>query len=192
MCGIAGLIHRDKSADIGQEMTAMLEALKHRGPDSTGFALYGQPQAGELIMRLKLAEQEETRKGFDIHKKLPERRAEVDRRLVEVGATIVEAQPATEYAYRYRLNFAGDNRKLADYVEDVEGVEILSLGSGLELIKDLGIAPQVAGQYGLTEFRGTHAIGHTRMATESDVDIRSAHPFWAYPFAYVSGVHHGR
>jgi methylamine---glutamate N-methyltransferase subunit A len=192
MCGIAGLIHRGKSGAIGEEMTSMLEALKHRGPDSTGFALYGEPQPGELIMRLKLAEQEETRKGFDIHKKLPERRAEVDRRITELGGRILDAVPATEYAYRYRLIYAGDNRKLADYVEDVEGVEILSLGSGLELIKDLGIAPQVAGQYSLTGFRGTHAIGHTRMATESDVDIRSAHPFWAYPFADVSVVHNGQ
>src|SRR5262245_11445665 len=131
MCGIAGLIHRGRSGAIGEEMTSMLEALKHRGPDSTGFALYGESQAGELIMRLKLAEQEETRKGFDIHQKLPVRRAEVDRRLEELGANIVEAVPATEYAYRYRLTYAGDNRKLADYVEDVEGVEILSLGSAL-------------------------------------------------------------
>jgi glutamate synthase domain-containing protein 1 len=192
MCGIAGLIHRGNSGKIGEEMTSMLEALKHRGPDSTGFALYGEPRSGELIMRLKLAEQEETRKGFDIHKKLPERRAEVDRRLQELGATIVESEPATEYAYRYRLRYSGENRKLADYVEDVEGVEILSLGSGLELIKDLGMAPQVAEQYHLTQFRGTHAIGHTRMATESDVDIRSAHPFWAYPFADVSVVHNGQ
>jgi len=192
MCGIAGLIHRGKSGAIGEEMTAMLEALKHRGPDSTGFALYGQPHDGELIMRLKLAEQEETRKGFDIHKKLPERRAEVDRRLRELGATIVAAEPATEYAYRYNLHFNGDNRKLADYIEDVEGVEILSLGAGLELIKDLGMAPQVADQYRLTGFQGTHAIGHTRMATESDVDIKSAHPFWAYPFADVSVVHNGQ
>jgi glutamate synthase domain-containing protein 1 len=192
MCGIAGLIHRGQSGAIGEEMTAMLEALKHRGPDSTGFALYGAPHEGELIMRLKLAEQEETRKGFDIHKKLPERRKEVDRRLVELGAKIVDSVAATEYAYRYRLNFNGDNRKLADYVEDVEGVEILSLGSGLELIKDLGIAPQVADQYHLNGFKGTHAIGHTRMATESDVDIKSAHPFWAYPFADVSVVHNGQ
>jgi methylamine---glutamate N-methyltransferase subunit A len=192
MCGIAGLIHRGSSGDVGDEMTAMLEALKHRGPDSTGFALYGEPRAGELLMRLKLAEQEETRKGFDIHKKLPERRAEVDRRIVEIGGRILEAEAATEYAYRYRLEYSGDNRKLADYVEDVEGVEILSLGSALELIKDLGIAPQVADQYRLMRFRGTHAIGHTRMATESDVDIRSAHPFWAYPFADVSVVHNGQ
>jgi methylamine---glutamate N-methyltransferase subunit A len=192
MCGIAGVIHRGSRGAIGHEMTAMLEALKHRGPDSTGFALYGDRHGDELIMRLKLAEQEELRKGFDIHRKLPERRAEVDRRIAELGGAILESGPATEYAYRYRLRYDGDRRRLADYIEDVEGVEILSLGAALELIKDLGIAPQVAQQYDLTGFQGTHAIGHTRMATESDVDIRSAHPFWAYPFADVSVVHNGQ
>ncbi len=53
MCGIAGLIHRGKSSDIGSELTAMLQSLKHRGPDSTGFALYGNPREGEYILRLK-------------------------------------------------------------------------------------------------------------------------------------------
>jgi methylamine---glutamate N-methyltransferase subunit A len=192
MCGIAGVIHRGQPGAIGQEMTAMLEALKHRGPDSTGFALYGAPQGDELIMRLKLAEQEELRSGFDIHRRLPERAAEVTRRIAELGGAVLAAEPATEYAYRYRLRYGGDRRHLADYVEDVKGVEILSLGAALELIKDLGIAPQVAEQYALTGFQGTHAIGHTRMATESDVDIRSAHPFWAYPFADVSVVHNGQ
>ena len=192
MCGIAGIIHRDKPGAIGDEMTAMLEALKHRGPDSTGFALYGEPHGDELIMRLKLAEQEEMRSGFDIHLKLPERRAEVDKRIAELGGVVLDSSPATEYAYRYRLRYGGDRRKLADYIEDVEGAEILSLGLALELIKDLGMAPQVAEQYHLAGFTGTHAIGHTRMATESDVDIRSAHPYWAYPFADVSVVHNGQ
>ena len=50
----------------------------------------------------------------------------------------------------------------------------------------------VAGQYSLGGFKGTHGIGHTRMATESDVDIRSAHPYWAYPFNDVSVVHNGQ
>ena len=40
MCGIAGLIHKDKSVNIGAELQSMLQALKHRGPDSTGYALY--------------------------------------------------------------------------------------------------------------------------------------------------------
>ena len=53
MCGIAGLIHRDGVGNIGQEMTAMLQSLKHRGPDSTGFALYGRPGRNEFVMRFK-------------------------------------------------------------------------------------------------------------------------------------------
>ena len=50
----------------------------------------------------------------------------------------------------------------------------------------------MAGLYGLNEFNGTHGIGHTRMATESDVDIRSAHPYWAFPYNDVSVVHNGQ
>lgn len=192
MCGIAGLIHRGKSGDIGTEMTSMLQSLKHRGPDSTGFALYGKPKDSELVMRFKVAEQEDMAKGFRIHDDVKQRKAEVDRRLDELGAKILEEEIATEYAYRYRLEYGGDRRKLADFIEDIDGAEILSLGLGLELIKDLGDAARVAGQYKLKGFNGTHAIGHTRMATESDVDIRSAHPYWAYPFADVSVVHNGQ
>lgn len=170
----------------------MLQSLKHRGPDSTGFALYGKPGDNQLVMRFKVAEQEDMRRGFHIHDEVKERKAEVDRRLAQLGAEILEQEPATEYAYRYRLRYGGDRRKLADFIEDVEGAEILSIGMGLELVKDLGDAATVAGQYKLKGFQGTHGIGHTRMATESDVDIRSAHPYWAYPFADVSVVHNGQ
>lgn len=193
MCGIAGLIHRGgKSSGIGAEMTAMLQALKHRGPDSTGFAIYGAPEEGELIMRFKVAEQEDLRKGLAIHEKVKERRKEVDKRLADLGVEVREAVEATEYAFRYELKFDGDLKKLAQHVEDVEGAEILSLGRGLELIKDLGDAKVVAGQYSLGGFQGTHGIGHTRMATESDVDIRSAHPYWAYPYSDIAVVHNGQ
>ena len=74
----------------------------------------------------------------------------------------------------------------------MEGTEILSLGNALELIKDLGDATVVSEQYGLGDFTGTHGIGHTRMATESDVDIRSAHPYWAFPYNDVAVVHNGQ
>ena len=170
----------------------MLQSLKHRGPDSTGFALYGNPKSGEHVLRFKVAEQEDMRHGFQIHDQVRERRAEVDRRLDELGARRVSEEEATEYAYRYWISYDGDMKKLADYVEDIEGAEILSIGNALELVKDLGDATVVSGQYGLGEFGGTHAIGHTRMATESDVDIRSAHPYWAYPFNDISVVHNGQ
>ena len=68
----------------------------------------------------------------------------------------------------------------------------MSLGHSLEIVKDLGDAETVADQYDLGAFNGTHAIGHVRMATESDVDISGAHPYWAYPFSDVAVVHNGQ
>jgi glutamate synthase domain-containing protein 1 len=173
-------------------MTSMLLSLRHRGPDSTGFAIYGKPRSDEYIMRFKVAEQEDLASGFRIHQEIRERKAAVDERLAEMSAVVREEDTATEYAYRYIFGFDGDLKRLAAYIEDLEGVEILSLGRALELIKDLGDATTVSGQYGLTGFEGTHAIGHTRMATESDVDIRSAHPYWAYPYSDIAVVHNGQ
>lgn len=193
MCGIAGLIWKGgTTSDIGSEMTQMLQALKHRGPDSTGFALYGKGDEGVHVLRFKVAEQEETRKGFNIHRLIKERKQAVDERMQELGAEIIDKEDATEYALRYHFRFGGDMRRLIDFIEDIDGVEILSVGKALELIKDLGDANTVAEQYGLNGFVGTHAIGHTRMATESDVDIRSAHPYWGYPLDDVSVVHNGQ
>src|SRR5215213_5890101 len=192
MCGIAGLIHRDGVGSIGAEMTSMLQSLRHRGPDSTGYAIYGSPGRNEFVMRFKVAEQEDTKKGFEIHDEIKRRRAKVEDRLKQLGVTVIDRDEVTEYAFRYRIQYDGEMKKLADYVEDVEGTEILSMGNALELIKDLGDAARVADQYSLRKFKGTHGIGHTRMATESDVDIRSAHPYWAYPYADVSVVHNGQ
>ena len=191
MCGIAGLIHRGESADIGDEMTRMLLSLKHRGPDSTGYALYGEGE-DSVVMRVKFAEQADLHGGFGIHARIRERKDELRRRLKESKIKVIQEDDATEYAARLRFRHDGDMRGLADYLEDIDGVEILSIGRSLELVKDLGDAEDVSGQYQLRGFRGTHAIGHTRMATESDVDIRSAHPYWAYPFADISVVHNGQ
>ena len=192
MCGIAGLIHRGKSSGVGAEMTAMLQALKHRGPDSTGYAVYGEGSPGDFVMRFKVAEQEDMGRGHGIHALIKERIEIVDGILVEHGAEVKSKDRATEYALRYILSHDGDMEDMARHIEETEGVEILSLGNGLELIKDLGDAVTVAGAYCLDDFVGTHAIGHTRMATESDVDIRSAHPYWAFPYNDISVVHNGQ
>ncbi|MCR9145998.1 MAG: glutamine amidotransferase [Rhodobacteraceae bacterium] len=192
MCGIAGLIHKGKSSAVGSEMTAMLQALKHRGPDSTGYAVYGTPTEGDFIMRLKVAEAEDRAKGRGVHQLIRDRIAVVEEILKEHGAQVKSKDAATEYALRYVLSMTGDVAAMAEHIEENEGVEILSFGNGLELIKDLGDATVVSEQYGLTGFQGTHAIGHTRMATESDVDIKSAHPYWAFPYNDVSVVHNGQ
>jgi len=193
MCGIAGIIHKQagKDVNIGEQMTSMLQALKHRGPDSTGYAMYGEDN-GNQIMRFKVAEAADLEGSYDIHAEIESRLSLIDSRLAELGVKIVKKESPTEYAHRYEIEFSGDMKKVADFIEDIEGVEILSIGNSLELVKDLGDAATVSGQYGLNSFNGTHAIGHTRMATESDVDIRSAHPYWAYPFSDVAVVHNGQ
>jgi glutamate synthase domain-containing protein 1 len=193
MCGIAGIIHKKagKDVNIGEQMTSMLQALKHRGPDSTGYAMYGEDN-GNQIMRFKVAEAADLEGSYDIHAEIESRLSLIDSRLTELGVKIVKKESPTEYAHRYEIEFSGDMKKVADFVEDIEGVEILSIGNSLELVKDLGDAATVSGQYGLNSFNGTHGIGHTRMATESDVDIRSAHPYWAYPFSDVAVVHNGQ
>ena len=193
MCGIAGIIYRDGGGErhVGRDMTAMLQAMKHRGPDSTGYALYRPASEDGYVMHVKLAESNGHR-DFDFVQRLKRQRSDVEGRMRSMGAQIGEVKPATEHAMTVTFGFDGDLKQLADYVEDVRGTEVLSLGRALEIVKDLGDAKTVASDYGLDTFMGTHAIGHARMATESDVDIANAHPYWAYPFPDVAVVHNGQ
>lgn len=191
MCGIAGIIYRHGEHDIGHDMTVMLQSMKHRGPDSTGYALYRPPRPGEVVMRYTLADANDAR-DYEFAERIERNRGEVESRLASLGAKIEEADFDTDYAYRLRLEYDGDLKTIADYVEDVPGCEVLSLGHSLEIIKDLGDAETVTAQYKLNGISGTHAIGHVRMATESDVDISGAHPYWAYPFSDIAVVHNGQ
>src|ERR671919_201883 len=191
MCGIAGIIYRDGAHDIGRDMTLMLQSMKHRGPDSTGYALYGQPQDGLVVMRYTLADAN-TPRDFEFDDRLARHQKQVVARLKACGADIKDVEPETEYAYRISVGYDGDLKDLTDRIEDIPDAEVLSIGRSLEIVKDLGDAETVCRQYDLDDFDGTHAIGHVRMATESDVDISGAHPYWAYPFKDVAVVHNGQ
>jgi methylamine---glutamate N-methyltransferase subunit A len=193
MCGIAGIIYRDGGGErqVGRDMTSMLQAMKHRGPDSTGYALY-RPEAEGYVMHVKLAEAN-GHQDFDLAERLRNQRTDIENRMRASGAAISSIDASTsDHAMTVNFGFDGDLKQLADYVEDVRGTEVLSLGRSLEIIKDLGDAATVAADYKLDSFVGTHAIGHARMATESDVDIANAHPYWAYPFPDVAVVHNGQ
>ncbi len=190
MCGIAGVIHRDGPTDLGAELTRMLQAMKHRGPDSTGYALYG-PADELVVIRFVLAEPNEA-SGVGFDERLERSRAEIESRLAKIGANVATMVSETGYAFRATVRYSGELKPLADYLEDVPGCEVLSLGNSLEIVKDLGDAQTVGEQYRLPGFIGTHGVGHVRMATESDVDLASAHPYWAYPFADVAVVHNGQ
>jgi len=194
MCGIAGLIHKGKSVNIGSELQSMLQALKHRGPDSTGYALYADNDGQNFIMRFKVGENvgegsnavNEEASVYDERKKI------VDKNLSDLGAIIVKEERLTPYSFRYEIKYDKDLMEFSKKIESAEMTEILSIGKSLELIKDIGDAKEVCDRYNLDKITGTHAIGHARMATESGVDIKSAHPFWGYPFSDVAVVHNGQ
>ena len=194
MCGIAGLIHKGKKVNIGAELRDMLQALKHRGPDSTGYALYGEGSSGDYIMRFKVGEnvKEGSSAVNEDESVYKDRKKLVDQHIINLGANIYQEDQLTPYSFRYVIKYDKDLMEFSKKVESVEMTEILSLGKTLELVKDIGDATEVSNQYGLDKIKGTHAIGHSRMATESGVDIRSAHPFWGYPFSDVSVVHNGQ
>ena len=56
MCGIAGVINKKKNVNVGEQMSLMLQGIKHRGPDSTGYAMYGKPKKDGFILRFKVSE----------------------------------------------------------------------------------------------------------------------------------------
>ncbi len=190
MCGIAGIIYRNGGGEheVGRDMTRMLQAMKHRGPDSTGYALY-RGDADTYVMHVKLSEAVD--EDAELAQRVQRQRDQVEARMRAAGAEIEEVK-GTHRTMTVIFGFDGDLKLLADAVERVRHTEVLSLGRSLEIVKDLGDAETVSEEYGLNRFVGTHAIGHARMATESDVDIANAHPYWAYPFPDVAVVHNGQ
>ena len=85
MCGIAGIIYRDGTHEIGRDMTRMLQSMKHRGPDSTGYALYGPPNDGLAVMRYTLADSN-TPRDFEFDERLERHQGRVVQRLKAAGA----------------------------------------------------------------------------------------------------------
>ncbi len=181
MCGIAGILYKGSNVDqdVGEALISMLDGCQHRGPDSTGFALYHEPKDNQLRLRFFVgAGNEATEAISEIKEKLQEFQAEV---LGEesVGTT-----------YKVIVKFSGDVQRFAYAME--HAAKVISIGNSLDIVKDVGSAHDVDDTYGVDTFRGSHGIGHVRLATESEVKPEAAHPFWATGFSDVAIVHNGQ
>jgi glutamine phosphoribosylpyrophosphate amidotransferase len=160
----------------------MLYTMRHRGTDSTGVAIVGQRFAADYLLRV----------FFSRGVQEPARIEHALRKNVEESGGEVRSVDGSEYFYRIAFDYDGNMRALSDRVLDVEGAEIHSIGRCSEVIKDVGDAAQLDKKHGISKIRGTHGIGHVRLATESQVDISHSHPFWAYPFPDIAVVHNGQ
>jgi len=189
MCGIAG-IQLQEEGPIGSSLVRMCQAMRHRGADSTGFALYGPYDDRRLVVRLRLPE------GAHDWEAQCERMHDAVRELgggFHDEPTADGARGVADRFVRLELRYQGHLRTLAIALEHAApGVEIQSMGHALEIVKDAGDADQVDSRHDISSFRGTHGLGHVRMATESITAVSHGHPFWAEPFADVAIVHNGQ
>jgi glutamate synthase domain-containing protein 1 len=182
MCGIAGVMYRGNNAfDTGDALIRMLDGCQHRGPDSTGFALYAPEPAGRLKLRFFIDPEASADREGAI--------ASIRGRLTDLGAEIEEEAQAGDN-YRVTIHYDGDVQKLSYEME--HAAKVISIGTSLEIVKDIGSAHDVDDRYHVNQFRGTHGLGHVRLATESDVKPEASHPFWATGFADVAIVHNGQ
>ncbi len=183
MCGIAGIMFKTiaegRNFTTGQALVDMLDGCQHRGPDSTGFALYGDALKNQLRMRFFVGIDAEADPAI----------AKIKDILADHGAEILEDE-VIGINYRVVAGFSGNVQKLAYDLE--HAAKVISIGTSLEIVKDIGTAHDVDETYHVQSFAGSHGLGHVRLATESDVKPEAAHPFWATGFADIAIVHNGQ
>lgn len=185
MCGIIGYLDKSGNVDtpIGDILYRMLSTLSCRGPDSAGVALFGKSHKPKLVLRIKLGERGSLEKKAKVV-------TEELRRLFPIH----ESQVYSEYlrAVVGPVEEPGNAPNLARQVESVaEGLELVSAGTRLEIVKQVGSPENLERSYRIRSFRGTHGLGHTRLSTESRVDLSHSQPFWARGLADLATVHNG-
>jgi glutamate synthase domain-containing protein 1 len=165
MCGIVGLFAKSPALEerLGEHLAAMLGQMSDRGPDSAGVAVYRDP-APDGSSKLTLHSADPAEDWGALGRALggalggaaePNVRASHAVVVVEADATAAE-----EWIRRHRPD-----------------LRVMSAGSVIEIYKETGLPLEFVAQFGLDELTGTHALGHTRMATESRVTTEGSHPF---------------
>jgi len=168
MCGIVGLYLKNPALEpeLGSMLSDMLLQMTDRGPDSAGIALYHNPApAGSVKVTLQGPDDIDWQQVRNkIHQDL------------DSAATL---SPLANHAVL--TTTAADSEasdRIADWIaSNLQSVNITSLGSAIEIFKEKGLPVQVIEKFNVRSMAGTHALGHTRMATESAVTTEHSHPF---------------
>jgi amidophosphoribosyltransferase len=164
MCGIVGLYLKNPELQerLGELFCPMLAEMTDRGPDSAGIAVYRDD--GQYATKMTVYSGD----------------PDFDWDALAAGAghdlgTPVAVERVSTHAI---LRSDASTRDLRAWLLDNDpDVRVMSAGSALEIYKEVGLPVDVMEQFGIEAMNGTHAIGHTRMATESAVTTEGAHPF---------------
>ncbi|PYV25740.1 MAG: glutamine phosphoribosylpyrophosphate amidotransferase [Acidobacteria bacterium] len=184
MCGIVGFLDKTQNHEysaLGRILLDMLKALACRGPDSAGVALFGPPTNGQFVVKVKLGNHGES--GL--------RAQRLSGLVRSFGVGEHEFSTVAAYA-RFVVDGGIDLTSLIDSIErsDKE-IEVVSAGRNLEIVKQVGSPANLEKTYGIARFCGTHGLGHTRLSTESRVDLSHSQPFWSHRRPDLAIVHNG-
>jgi methylamine---glutamate N-methyltransferase subunit A len=165
MCGIVGLFfkHGAANASLGPLLAGMLSQMRERGPDSTGFALYGEeapPGAFKATLRAPVGEYDWAALQGELASAFPLAcavRQYGSHAVFTIGA---DTEPVFAWLARHHPE-----------------LDIFGFGERIEVFKDVGLPDAVSQRFALERRAGTHGLGHTRMATESAVTTEHSHPF---------------
>ncbi len=184
MCGIAGFFDKtrdNRNSNLGRILITMLEGLACRGPDSAGVALFGSGADQQSVLRLKLGDRED------------------HSALAQTLARFLDSKFGGHYEFSNQGNSARlvvkgveDLPALAARIEALDKeIEVVSMGSRLEIIKQVGSPANLDHTFGVLGLTGTHGIGHTRLSTESKVDLSHSQPFGSHQLPDLAIVHNG-
>jgi len=170
VCGIVGLFLKSPGlqAELGRLSADMLGIMSDRGPDSAGFAVYGTAAGDTTKLTLRIPE-------------------DVDASAMAAALGVTAVRRGDHAVVTVPRDAEGALRQAL--ATRYPAVNIVSAGARIELYKGVGLPDAVSSRYGLPGMAGTHAIGHTRMATESAVTTHGAHPFSTGPDQCL--VHNG-
>ncbi len=165
MCGIVGLFAKSPEIEerLGEHLAAMLVQMSSRGPDSAGVAVYRDP-APSGWCKLTLYSSDPQEQWVTIGERLGDAFGNCEEPSIRAShaVLVVDAEAAEAEAW-VRANRPD--------------LRVMSAGEVIEIYKETGLPKEFAAAFHLEDFTGTHALGHTRMATESRVTTEGSHPF---------------
>ncbi len=165
MCGIVGLFAKSSEIEesLGPRLAAMLEQMNDRGPDSAGVAVYRDP-APSGASKLTLFS--------------PDPLQDWDALAAEFGLAFGGAPAPEVRASHAVLVVEAEAPEAEAWVRRVHPeLRVMSAGRTIEIYKEVGRPEEFVRHFALEDFSGSHALGHTRMATESRVTTEGSHPF---------------
>ncbi|MDC3170161.1 glutamine amidotransferase family protein [Paracoccaceae bacterium] len=165
MCGIVGLFAKKDniSANLGLHLSKMLESMSDRGPDSAGLAIYGKPLASKTKITVQSRSPEH---DFQKLKKFLSAKKEISFSFkIHSTHAVIKLDVKQKDQVTNLINDSFPN------------LRILSVGKKMEIYKEIGKPAEVVKRFEIVKMKGSHGIGHTRMATESAVTTLGAHPF---------------